>query len=300
LEKRVRLPFIKTVALFAFTLVTLASAHAEQRVTVKTADGPREAIISPAQKPGPNPTIIILHGATISAERMVRASGFVEAAAAHGFTAVFPEGKAQRWNDARNTGRSNVDDVGFLNALAHQLIDAKIADPARLYLAGISNGGMMAFTMICEPQSPFAGIATVISSMPSNLESTCRPRRPLAVVMMNGTSDPMVPFSGGKVGFLGRHGNVLGVERTAEIFAKAEGCGTYTQAMLPKSNNGEKTRVKLLNWTGCAPGSSLRLYKILGGGHQIPGGPTFIPFVFGSPNHDIRAANEILAAFSGS
>jgi polyhydroxybutyrate depolymerase len=300
LEKRVRLPFIKTIALFAFSLLTLAPAHAEQRITVKTADGPREAILSPAQKPGPNPTIIILHGATISAERMVRASGFAEAAAERGFTAVFPEGKAQRWNDARAIGRSNVDDVGFLNALAHQLIAAKIADPTRLYLAGISNGGMMAFTMICEPQSPFTGIATVISSMPTNLEATCHPPRPLSIVMMNGTSDPMVPFGGGKVGFLGRRGTVLGVERTAEIFAKAEGCGSYTQAMLPKANNGEKTHVKLLNWTGCVPGSSLRLYEVLGGGHQIPGGPTFIPFVFGSPNHDIKAANEILEAFSGS
>ncbi len=295
-----RLPFIKTFALLAFSLSTLASVHAEQRVTVKMPDGPREAILSPAQKPGPNPTIIILHGATISAERMVHASGFAEAAAERGFTAVFPEGKAQRWNDARNTGHSNVDDVGFLNALARQLIAAKIADPTRLYLAGISSGGMMAFTMICEPQSPFVGIATVISSMPSKLESTCHPPRPLNVVMMNGTSDPMVPFSGGKVGFLGRRGSVLGVEPTADIFAKAQGCGNYTQAMLPQSHGGEKTRVKVLNWTGCVPGSSVRLYEILGGGHQIPGGPTFIPFVFGSPNHDIRAANEILEVFSGS
>lgn len=295
-----RLPFIKIVALIAFLLLTLASAQAEQRVTVKTADGPREAILSPAQKPGPNPTIIILHGATISAERMARASGFAEAAAERGFTAVFPEGKAQRWNDARNTGRSNVDDVGFLNALAHQLIDAKIADPTRLYLAGISNGGMMAFTMICEPQSPFVGVATVIASLPSNLQATCHPPRPLAVVMMNGTADPMVPFGGGKVGFLGRRGTVLGVERTADIFAKAQGCGTHTQAMLPKMDKGEKTSVKLLTWANCLPGSSLRLYEIVGGGHQIPGGPTFIPFLFGSPNHDIRAANEILEAFSGS
>lgn len=295
-----RLPFIKTFALAAFALSTIASLHAEQRVTVKTGDGPREAIVAFAQKPGPNPTIIVLHGATISAERMVKASGFAEAAAERGFTAVFPEGKAQRWNDARNTGHSNVDDVGFLNALARQLIDAKIADPTRLYLAGISNGGMMAFTMICEPESPFVGIATVISSLPSNLESSCHPPRPLTVVMMNGTADPMVPFAGGKVGFLGRRGNVLGAERTADIFAKAEGCGTHTQAMLPKSNSGEKTSIKLLTWAGCLPGSGVRLYEVLGGGHQIPGGPTFLPFLFGNPNHDIRAANEILEAFSGS
>jgi polyhydroxybutyrate depolymerase len=275
-------------------------AEADQILTLATADGPRQAILLPAQQTGPNPTIIILHSETISAQRMVRSSGFAEAAAVHGFNAVFPEGRQQLWNDAREGGGAHSDDVGFLNALAHQLIESKIADPARIYIAGVSNGGMMAFAMICHQDAPFAGIATIIAVLPSNLEQSCRPPKPIAVVMMNGTADPIMPFGGGHVGFFGRHGNVLGAERTAEIFAKAEDCTSQSQSPLPKRNATEKTIVKLVTWSSCAPQASVRLYEVEGGGHQIPGGPTFLPFLFGSPNHDIRAADAILEAFAGS
>ncbi len=295
-----RLHLVPTIAHIACCFATFASACAEQLLTLHTADGLRQAFLVQAQKLGPNPTIIILHGATISAQRMMRGSGFAEAAAQHGFTAVFPEGKDQSWNDARSTGRSNADDIGFLKALTQQLVDGKIADPSRLYIAGVSNGGMMALTMICQPQSMFIGVAAVIASLPAGLEESCQPRKPLSVVMMNGTADPLVPFKGGRVGFLGRRGNVLGAEATAELFAKAEGCTSHAKHPLPKLNTGEKTHVVLLSWANCVPQASVSLYEVEGGGHQIPGGPTFLPFLFGSPNHDIRAANRILDAFSGS
>ncbi len=108
------------------------------------------------------------------------------------------------------------------------------------------------------------------------------------------------PFAGGHVGFFGRHGTVLGVLRTAELFAKAQGCTGQSELQLPKHYVAEKTQVKLVTWTGCAAQASVRLYEVEGGGHQIPGGPTFVPFLFGSPNHDIKAATEILQVFSGS
>lgn len=294
-----RLSFALVIPLVLIAAGTGNAAKANQTLKLAMPDGPRRAILLQAERAGPNPTIIILHGATMSAQRMVRGSGFAEAAAVHGFTAVFPEGKQQLWN-AHAGSRTRADDIGFLNALARQLIDAKIADPARLYLAGVANGGMMAFATICHQDSLFAGVATIIAALPADLEQSCRPPKPIAVIMMNGTADPIVPFRGGHVGFFGRHSSALGVERTAEIFAKAEACAGKTKAALPKRNKSETTHVNLITWNGCAPGASVQLYEVEGGGHQIPGGPTFLPFLFGSPNHDIRAANEILRLFSGS
>lgn len=289
--------FAVTVALVIAGLHSAASA--DQTVTVTTADGPRQAIVLTAEKVGPSPTIIVLHGATISAERMKQISGFAEAGAAHGFTVVFPEGKANRWNDARATG-THPDDSGFLNALAHQLVDAQIADPHRLYIAGVSNGGLMAFTLICQPDTPFVGVATIVANLPASLEASCHPPKPISVIMMNGTADPFMPFDGGRSGMFGRHGPVIGAEKTASLFAKAEDCAEPSQSKLPKIDPREPTHIKLLNWQGCAPEAAVRLYEVEGGGHQIPGGPTFVPFLFGPPNHDIRAAEEILKVFSGS
>lgn len=284
---------------FALLIAGECRACADQIVTVPTADGPRQAIVLSAERVGPGPTIIVLHGATISAERMKRSSGFAEAAAVYGFTVVFPEGKANRWNDARTSG-AHPDDIGFLNALAHQLVEGQIADPHRLYVAGVSNGGLMAFTLICQPQTPFVGVAAVIASLPANLEASCHPPKPLSVIMMNGTADPFMPFSGGKSGLFGRHGPVIGAEKTASLFAKAEGCAEASETRLAKVDASESTHIKLLSWQGCAPQASVRLYEVEGGGHQIPGGPTFVPFLFGPPNHDIKAADEILKLFSGS
>ena len=295
-----RLSFALVIALSVIAACQGDVAKAAQMIKFATPDGPRQAILLQAPGPGPNPTIFVLHSATISAQRLVHNSGFAAAAAAHGFTVVFPKGKQRLWDDTRSGDQAHSNDAGFLDALAHQLIDAKIADPARIYLAGIANGGMMAFTMICHRDSLFAGVATIVAALPAHLEQSCRPPKPLTVIMMNGTVDPVIPFRGGKVGFFGRHGKVLGVEQTAEIFAKAEDCTGKTKMPLPKRNKSESTHVNLFTWNGCTPHASVHLYEVEGGGHQIPGGPTFLPFLLGSPNHDINAADEILRLFSGS
>jgi polyhydroxybutyrate depolymerase len=234
----------------------------------------------------------------MSAERTERTSGFAEAGAEYGFTVVFPEAKANRWNDARG-GDAHPDDLGFLNALALQLIQSQIADPKRLYVAGISNGGLMAFTLVCQKGSPFAGVATIVAGLPTALEQSCVPPKPLTVIMMSGTADPFMPFTGGRSGIFGRHGTVLGAEKTAAVFAKAEGCAGQSATRLPKVDPSETTHIKLIVSEGCAAGASVRFYEVEGGGHQIPGGPTFVPFLFGAPNHDIKAATEILKVFSG-
>ena len=134
---------------------------------VTTRQGAREAIVLQSVRT-PAPTVIVLHGATITAAQTARSSGFAEAAAAGGFAAVFPQGVNRQWNDGREDGRiSSIDDVGFLRQLVDELVRRGIADRERIYLAGISNGGMMTFRMLCEASELFAGAATIIANMPA-------------------------------------------------------------------------------------------------------------------------------------
>ena len=87
----------------ARVLGRLVAGHTSARADdweIETKDGVRTAIVMPAPQ-APAPTVIVLHGATISADLTARWSGFAEAAAAHGFAAVFPEGIYRLWNDAR-------------------------------------------------------------------------------------------------------------------------------------------------------------------------------------------------------
>ncbi|HET7154869.1 MAG TPA: prolyl oligopeptidase family serine peptidase, partial [Hyphomicrobiaceae bacterium] len=181
---------------------------------IETKDGIRSAIVMPAPQASA-PTLVVLHGATISADLTARWSGFAEAAVAHGFAAVFPEGIYKLWNDARGDKLSSSDDVGFLRRLNKELVTRGVADASRIYIAGISNGGMMTLRMLCEAPELYAGAATVIANMPAEAGASCHLTKPMPVIMFNGTADPLVPYRGGGVGLTGSRGEVWAAERTA-------------------------------------------------------------------------------------
>ena len=90
--------------------------------------------------------------------------------------------------------------MAFLRRLAVELAERGVADPGRIYVAGVSNGGMMALRLICEGADFVAGVGSVIASMPAAAGADCRPARPVPVVMFNGTADKLVPYDGGRVG----------------------------------------------------------------------------------------------------
>jgi len=269
-------------------------------IRIETTDGTRTAILVPAG-PNPAPTIIVLHGAAIGAEWTLRGSGFAEAATGRGFAAVFPEGIYRVWNDGREGGRiSRVDDVGFLQRLVDWLIGHGVADPARVYLAGVSNGGMMTFRMLCEAAELFAGAGTIIANMPAGIGDGCRPKKPLPIVMLNGTADPLVPYGGGGVGFAGRHGTVWSAEHTAAFLAAVNGCGGPATRPLATGAPGEATKIVRLDWLSCSSGRAVTLYRIEGGGHQVFGRTDILPAILGPGTRLISAPEVMLELFAGT
>jgi len=271
-----------------------------EAIRIETKDGTRTAILVPA-RPDPAPAIIVLHGAAIGAEWTLRASGFAEAAAGHGFAAVFPDGIYRVWNDGREGGRiSRVDDVGFLHRLVEWLVRHGVADPARVYLAGVSNGGMMTLRMLCEAAELFAGAGTIIANMPAGIGEGCRPKKPLPIVMLNGTADPLVPYGGGGVGFAGRRGSVWSAERTAAFLAEVNGCGGPATRLLATGAPGEATKVVRLDWSSCSSGSPVSLYRIEGGGHQVFGRTDIFPAILGPGTRLISAPEVMLELFAGN
>jgi polyhydroxybutyrate depolymerase len=271
----------------------LAGQGAAQAHTLRiaTADGLREAVVLPAQRQ-PAPTVIVLHGIAISASWTSQISGFAEAARERGFTSVYPEGIKSAWNDGREGVTSGADDVGFLRKLVHELVQQKIADPARVYITGISNGGMMALRMLCEASELFAGAGTTIANMPARTGATCQIAHPVPVVMVNGSADLLVPYNGGWVGPFGIGGNVWGTEKTASFLARANGCATVART---QTAAGSITKTA---WRNCiAPNKDVTLYRVNGGGHQIYGRRGAIASLMRSWGPNISAAEAIMAAF---
>jgi polyhydroxybutyrate depolymerase len=282
----------------AAVLVAVVAGNTAARAEVlriHTRDGPRDAIVLPSGQ-APAPTVLVLHGAINSAAWTVRRFGFAEAAAARGFTAVFPEGINWKWNDGREDQSWKADDVAFLRQLVEELSARRISDPERVYIAGISNGGMMTLRMLCEASELFAGAGTVIANMPVATGAACRPKRAVPIVMFNGTADPLIPYDGGGVGPLSLGGFVWGTERTAAFMARANGCNPGPRWSDASAGAISLTRIA---WTGCKADTRVTLYRVNGGRHQVLGRRTLLPAILGGRTHEISAAETIMAAFAG-
>jgi polyhydroxybutyrate depolymerase len=283
-------------ALLAVAALLAVGPAAADELTIATRDGVRRAIVLPARERAA-PTVIVLHGAATTASLTAGWSGFAEAAARHGFAAVFPQGIFTVWNDGRRDGFAKADDVGFLRALVGKLVGRGIADPRRVYLAGISNGGMMTLRMLCEHPELFAGAGTVVASMPSLVGATCRIDKPMPVVMFNGTADPVVPYKGGTVGMTGNYGEVWSAERTAAFLAWGNGCGRHVEHALGGSD-GAAVTVTRLDWSACRSGRPVVLYRVEGGGHQVFGATNIVPLILGPGTSQVSAPAVIMAEFA--
>jgi polyhydroxybutyrate depolymerase len=291
---------LSCVATIGLSLTIAAAAHAAPtELTIETADGARHALVVSAGD-GPRPTVLVLHGALGTGAMTMRSTGFAEAAARHGFTAVYPDGIGRRWNDGRTDGRgSTVDDVGFIRALAKRLVADRVARPDALYIAGISNGGMMSLAMMCMAPDLFAGVGTIIASLPAGVGPCAY--KPMPVVMINGTADPMVPYRGGAVGFRGERGLVRSVDETLSTFAKVDGCREPSAPQpLARRDASATTSVMRIEWQGCAVGTSVVAYRVDGGGHTLPGRPGLLGWALGPTNEDFSGADAILDVFAAN
>jgi polyhydroxybutyrate depolymerase len=102
--------------------------------------------------------------------------------------------------------------------------------------------------------------------MPDVLGAECRPQKPIAVLMINGTADQIVPYAGGMVQ-PGNAFNAWSAERLVGFFRELNGCAaTAEQSVLP---NTTRNQVEIARWTRCAS-APVAFYRVVGSGHGAP------------------------------
>jgi polyhydroxybutyrate depolymerase len=253
----------------------------------------------------PLPLVIALHGGGGNGEKMERLSGLSGQADKDGFMVVYPDALDKHWNDGRGlrkyrSQRENIDDVGFISKLIDTLAQDYPIDPKRVYVTGASNGAMMAYRLACELTDKIAAIAPVIGAMGENTAKTCSPTEPLAVLIIGGTADPLVPWEGGDIRFFRqRFGKVISFEDTLTFWVSHNGCSAPADiSWLPDMDPNDGTRVKKTVYGQCLQGAEMALYEIQGGGHTWPSGPQYLPESFiGKTSRDFRASEVIWKFF---
>jgi polyhydroxybutyrate depolymerase len=214
----------------------------------------RFTLYVPEEIASPAPLVLVFHGFTSNPDRVADLSGMSAVADREGFAVAYPaaRGIPSAWR--ADTGRQGDTDVVFVRDLVEVIGEAIPIDDARVYAAGMSNGGGMAVRLGCEAADLVAAVAPVAGAM---VVPVCDPVRPVPMIAFHGTEDRVVPYEG--LGLL----NLPDVEDLLAGWAVGNGCGPDPDAERVAGDVVRST------WGGCD--AEVVLYTVEGGRHGWPG-----------------------------
>ena len=298
------------LALLAGLTIALALVSPLRADTIKV-DGTTRSYTAQVPETKPAPLVIVLHGKTQSGADMATRTSWPAVAKREHITAVFPDGLNRAWADLRvdeeragSGPPKGTDDVAFITQLIKKFVDNGTADPKRVYITGVSNGGAMTMTLLCKRADLFTAAASVIMNLTEASGRGCQPSRPVPLLMMNGTDDPLIPYRGGRGISKFAADGFWSTEKTLAFWRRINGCeardaGTIN---LEDRDTGDQSTITRIE-SRCPPSRDVLLYRVNGGGHRMPGVSTDARFarlatnLLGPQNHDIDGAETIWAFF---
>ena len=145
------------------------------------------------------PLMLNFHGFGGSASQFMQEADMRSLAEANTFILVYPQGScldgSSHWNPCPIGGdnKSTADDVGFIESIISEISSQYTIDMERIYAAGYSNGGMMAYGLANYKSDLIAAVASVSGTM---LNCTGPTSHPMPVIHLHGTSDAVVSYNG--------------------------------------------------------------------------------------------------------
>lgn len=249
----------------------------------------------------PAPVVLALHGMGMDAKMMEFFTGLNKTADENNFITVYPNGTGPgglllTWNAGLFPGDLNkkdkADDIKYLGKVLDDVESVLKVNKKRIYVTGMSNGGMMSYRLASEMSERVAAIAPVAGTMA--LEKY-EPKRPVPVIHFHGTKDTLVPFNGpDRKKDIGKLLRFRSVDASILACVKANG-GEETVAESDVDVKEEKLKVKRKTYS-CAKGKAdVVLYIIENGGHTWPGSQ-LAPAFLGLSTRNF-SANDVMWEF---
>jgi len=249
----------------------------------------------PAQAAVPEkmPLVVVLHGANSNPKLMENVSGMSIKSDREAFIVAYPRGSGRilTWNSEDCCGfaqEKKIDDVKFIEAMIDDAVKAFPVDPARVYVAGYSNGGMLVYHLASKLPDKIAAVAAISAPM-SGREPT--PKQPISIMIFHGKNDSRLPYDGGQ----GRYAK-WGITLPDKPFR-------YTVDFWTKHNNAtvlkeksERNGIQLEHYESPDRKTEVIAYTVLEGKHAWPGGRRS-RFYGDKPTMALSATDEIWRFF---
>jgi polyhydroxybutyrate depolymerase len=246
----------------------------------------------------PMPLVIMLHGSGGNAADLRTTTGMSALADSQKFIVAYADGShgsfsgyPSDWNAGTCCGaaqREQVDDLGFIQQIISAAAAEHTMNKKRVFVAGFSDGGRMAYHAACHLAPLVAAIAVVSGSL---VDDACLPSNTVAVIAIHGTSDDQVlfdePSSSQPPSPVPAAASAL--PPSVQFWVAWNGCAKGTSLTTKLTAHVSST-----SFTKC-PGADVVAYVIEGGVHGWPG---LISNDVGSPMTELAASNTIATFFA--
>jgi polyhydroxybutyrate depolymerase len=157
-----------------------------------------------------------------------------------------------------------------MSALIDHMVATRGVDPKRVYVTGMSNGGMMSHRLGIELSNKVAAIAPVVGALFGDEKP---PAAPVPAMIIVGAEDATVRAAGGPLSPPALAGQaprqsadrpVLPAKAAAEFWAKANGC--------TGSRTTQEKEMEATVYGRCRTGMEVQFISVARQGHAWPGG----------------------------
>jgi polyhydroxybutyrate depolymerase len=250
-------------------------------ITVTQSDGSlavRNYVLHiPANFPGTSGALVVaLHGSGESGPEFEQHTAMDTTSEKYGFAVAYPDGSLtqrdgdlREWNWYFNGSPSATgvlpDDVAFIRQLITSLQATLHANPKKIYVTGISAGGLMAVRAGVEISDLVAAIAPLSGALDAQVSFGFAPGvvpaalGPVSVIMLHADKDHNVPYCGDNFN--------ASQDTTFNYWVAADAASTLDTTTALCDSSGNPTSVNEKDATGGASNTEVKFYRLIGADH---------------------------------
>ena len=222
--------------------------------------------------------IFILHGSGGDGKGMMQPAANLQAIAEkENLLLIYPDGYKRFWNECRKNATSeankvDINEEGFFSAMLDYFGKKYSANNKQFFVIGLSGGGHMAYKLAITMPDRCKAISAIVANLPDTNNLDCmEARKPVAVMISNGTVDDLNPYNGGEMIMSGDSwGYVRSTDRSFRYWADLAGYkGKPSVNVISNADTTIKQRV-IRNTYRQKRKPEVTLFRIEGGGHAFP------------------------------